>query len=71
VLEGLNLARLCGFYKVVLYIDFWVVALTLAFGEGGVVDGCSLLQNIRRLMELEWKIKIRHSYYECVDEYGM
>jgi len=34
------------------------------------VDGCSLLQNIRRLLELKWEIKIQHSYREtnkCVD----
>jgi len=39
-------------------------------GEIGSVYGWSLLQNIRRLLELDWKIKIRHSYREtnkCTD----
>jgi len=40
VFEGLKLATLRGFHKVELYIDSWVVASTLAFGEGrGTVDG--------------------------------
>jgi len=67
---------LCGFRKVQLHIDSWVVASTLALGEGRIADGWSLLQNIRRLLELE--IKIRHSYREankqmcrCVGEYDM
>jgi ribonuclease HI len=70
VFEGLKLARLCGFRKVQLHIDSWVVASTLALREGGTADGWSLLQNIRRLLELEWEIKIRHSYREankCAD----
>jgi len=53
VVEGLMLSRLCGFQKVELLIDSWVVASTLALGEGGIVDDWSLLQNIRRLSELE------------------
>jgi len=70
VFEGLKLARLRGFHKVELDIDSSVVASTLALEEGGSVDGWSLLQNIRRLLELEWEIKIHHSYREankCVD----
>lgn len=70
VFEGLKLARLRGFHKVELDIDSSVVASTLALGEGGSMDGGSLLQNIRRLLELEWEIKIRHSYRQankCAD----
>jgi len=49
VFGGLKLARLRGFYNMELHIDSWVVASTLALGEGGTADGWSLLQNIRRL----------------------
>lgn len=64
MLEGLKLARMRAFHKVELHIDFSVVASSLALREGGSVDCWSLLQNIIRLLELEWEIKIRHSYRE-------
>ncbi|CAJ2664280.1 unnamed protein product [Trifolium pratense] len=70
VYEGLRLAWERGFKKVELRVDSMVVAYTLKNGSKGSVVGWRLVQQIRRFLELDWEIKICHSYREankCAD----
>jgi ribonuclease HI len=70
VFEGLKLALSHGFLRVELHVDSKVVVNTISFAKGGSSTGWTLVQNIRRLLELDWEVKICHSYREanfCAD----
>jgi hypothetical protein len=56
VFEGLKLARACGFDKVELHVDFWAVAATLSSSKGVTATCLRLVQNIKRLLELNWEV---------------
>jgi hypothetical protein len=47
-----------------LYVDFSVVVHALQNAKDGGVAGWRLVQEIRRLLELEWKIKEYYLYRE-------
>jgi len=50
--EGLKLARARGFNTVELHVDSWVVATTLSSSKIGMATSWSLLQHIRRLLDM-------------------
>lgn len=53
-----------------LHVDSSMVVHTLQFHKDGSLVGWRLIQKIRRLLALEWKIKVCHSYREtnaCAD----
>jgi len=65
VLEGLKMARERGFHKVELDVDSKVVVSNLVDGKGGPVTGLSLLTNIISLLELNWEVRICHTFREA------
>ncbi|PNX81608.1 ribonuclease H [Trifolium pratense] len=68
--DGLCLARDKGAKKLKVYVDSSVVVHTLNSTTGGSVVGWRLIQEIRRLLALDWEIKVCHSYREanaCAD----
>jgi ribonuclease HI len=70
VFDGLCLARDKGATKAMMHVDSSVVVHTLNSTSGGSVVGWCLIQEIRRLLALDWKIKVCHSYREanaCAD----
>jgi len=70
VMEGLKMARECGFHKVELHVDSKAVVSNLVDGKGGSAMGLSLLTNIRSLLELNWEVHICHNFREansCAD----
>jgi ribonuclease HI len=70
IYDGLCLARNMGVTKVQAHVDSKVVVQTLNSTNGGSVVGWRLVQEIRRLMALDWEIKVCHSYREanvCAD----
>ena len=59
-----------GFILVELNVDSLVVAKTLLDEEDVSPISRSLVQNIRRLLEMVWEVKVQHSYREantCAD----
>ncbi|MCH81618.1 ribonuclease H protein [Trifolium medium] len=67
---GLRLARDRGFSKVELHVDSSVIVHKLHSNKDESVVGWRLIQEIRRLLSLEWEINVYHSYREanlCVD----
>jgi hypothetical protein len=65
--------RHIGVTKVQVHIDSCVVVQTLNSTNGGSVIGWCLVQEIRRLLALEWKIKVCHSYQKanvCADAFA-
>lgn len=36
------------------------MAKTISSAQGGTITGCSLLQNITRLLDLKWHVRIDH-----------
>ncbi|GAU11214.1 hypothetical protein TSUD_342040 [Trifolium subterraneum] len=70
VYEGLRLAWNYGATKLKLQVDSSVVAYTLNGSNAGSVIGWRLIEEIRRLLALEWEVKVCHSYREanaCAD----
>jgi ribonuclease HI len=70
VYDGLCLARNIGVQKVKLHVDSSVVVQTLNNSTGGSIVGWRLIQEIRRLLTLDWEVKVSHSYREantCAD----
>jgi len=65
VFEGFKLALFYGFFRVELHVDSQVVVNTISFAKGGSPIGWTLVKNIRRLLELDWEVKICHSYREA------
>ena len=62
--------RRLGFVLVELNVDSLVVAKTLLDEEDVSAISRSLVQNIRRLLQMVWEVKVQHSYHEantCAD----
>jgi L1 cell adhesion molecule like protein len=70
VLDGLKLAYDRGFKKIALHIDSYVVVQTLQSDKDGSVVGWRVIHEIKRLLAMEWEVRICHSYREantCAD----
>ncbi|GAU35983.1 hypothetical protein TSUD_207870 [Trifolium subterraneum] len=70
VFDGLTFAYDKGFKKIVLHVDSNVVVQTLQSDRDGSVVGWRLIQEIQRLLVMDWEVRICHSYREsnaCVD----
>ncbi|KAK2422059.1 Polynucleotidyl transferase, ribonuclease H superfamily protein [Trifolium repens] len=70
VLDGLKLAYERGFKKIELHIDSNAMVQTLQSTRDGSVVGWRLIHEIRRLLAMDWEVKICHSYREanaCAD----
>jgi ribonuclease HI len=70
VFEGLQYARHLGFAAVELNTDSVTVAQAISTGNLNSPVGASLLRNIRRLLALDWEVKVVHAYREsnqCAD----
>jgi hypothetical protein len=53
-----------------LHIDSLVVARNITDNKSSSIIGKSLVERIRRLLELDWEVVVRHSYREanfCAD----
>ncbi|PNY05394.1 ribonuclease H [Trifolium pratense] len=53
-----------GFKKIALHIDSYVVVHTLQSDKDDSVVGWRIIQEIRRLLAMDWEVKISHSYRE-------
>ncbi|MCI09496.1 putative non-LTR retroelement reverse transcriptase [Trifolium medium] len=62
---GLKLARYKGFCWVELHVDSLVVVHNLKNNSSVSSMGWWLLQQIRRLLLLDWEVKICHTYREA------
>jgi len=70
VLEGLRCAKRMGFTAVELNVDSLVVVNIVTSGKESNASGRSLVQKIRKLLQMEWEVKVKHSYREanrCAD----
>ncbi|GAU46467.1 hypothetical protein TSUD_402340 [Trifolium subterraneum] len=73
VLEGLNYAWKLGFKKVELEIDSAIVVDAVNSGETNSAMGIALIRSIRRIIALNWNVKVYHSYREsnlCADAFA-
>lgn len=64
VLVGLELAWTRGFRRVELHVDSKAVVNTLTDKTGGTVSGTRLVWRIVQWLELDWEVKVCHSYRE-------
>jgi len=70
VYEGLQYARRLGFILVELNVDSLVVTKNLLDEEDVSPISRSLVQKIRRLLQMAWEVKVQHSYRDantCAD----
>ncbi|PNX95557.1 ribonuclease H [Trifolium pratense] len=70
VLEGLLLAKRLGFSTVELSIDSKAVVHVVISGRTQGADGYAIVKKIRRLLKMDWNVKILHEYREankCAD----
>ncbi|GAU43826.1 hypothetical protein TSUD_399190 [Trifolium subterraneum] len=70
VLEGLKYARRLGYQAIDLNVDSLAVKQVLTSGSSNNLLGQNLVKNIRRLLELNWKVTVEHSYRKantCAD----
>ncbi|CAJ2662636.1 unnamed protein product [Trifolium pratense] len=70
VAEGLSYARRLGFTAVELNVDSVVVVQAIKTGRFSSSVGLPLVKHIRRMLDLDWEIKIEHAYREsnkCAD----
>jgi ribonuclease HI len=70
VLEGLRCAKRMGFTSVELHVDSLVVVNTITKGQDINSMGRNIVQRIRQLLQMEWEVKVQHSYREannCAD----
>lgn len=68
--EGLRYARILGFQAIELNVDSLVVVNARTQNERGSPMGRSLVEKIRRMIDLEWEVVVKHSYFEanqCAD----
>jgi ribonuclease HI len=65
VLEGLKYARRLGYQAIDLNVDSLAVKQVLTSGSSNNLLGQNLVKNIRRLLELNWKVTVVHSYREA------
>jgi len=62
VFEGLKIICSRGIQKLELHVDSSVVVSTITSTKGGSATAWSLLQNIRKLLSLNWEVRLQHSY---------
>jgi L1 cell adhesion molecule like protein len=70
ILEGLRLAWRLGFRRVELGSDSLSGIKRLSGEESNISEGWSMLKHIRRLLQMEWDVKVCHTYREanrCAD----
>ncbi|GAU23291.1 hypothetical protein TSUD_237450 [Trifolium subterraneum] len=70
LIYGLTFAYDRGFKRIVLHVDSNVVVHTLQSDRDHSVVGWRFIQEIRRLLVMNWEVQICHSYREsnaCVD----
>jgi len=59
-----------GFTAVELNVDSLLVVNIIRSGKESNASGRSLVQNIRQLLQINWEVKVKHSYREvnrCAD----
>jgi len=66
VFEGLKLACSHDYRKVELHIDSSSVVSSISSDQGGSIVGRTLLHNIRRLIDRDWEVQVRHSFREAI-----
>ncbi|PNX97917.1 ribonuclease H [Trifolium pratense] len=70
VLEGLLLVQRMGFENVELSIDSKAVVHVITAGKATSADGYAIVRKIRRLLLMDWNVKVLHEYREankCAD----
>jgi len=65
ILDSLQIVKDKVFSKVELHVDSSVVVHMWQFGKDGSLVGRRLIKKIRRLLTLEWEIKVCHFYREA------
>jgi len=70
VFEGLVYAKRLGLRAAELHIDSLIVANVLTSNKNGGPCGRSLVEKIRRLLELEWEVVVHNSSYRDVNQYA-
>jgi ribonuclease HI len=69
-LEGLKHAKRLNFRAVELHIDSLVVVQNIAAKKSNKIVARTLVERIRKLIDLDWEVVVHHSYREanfCVD----
>jgi ribonuclease HI len=70
VLEGLRYVKRLGFTKIELNIDSEAVVRVVQTGRSQSVAGSVLVEQIYKMMSLDWEVEVRHTYREankCAD----
>jgi ribonuclease HI len=70
VLEGLRFVQLLGFKKIELNIDSIAVVRIVQTGMSHSTAGNVLVEQINKMMALDWEVEVRHTYREankCAD----
>jgi ribonuclease HI len=70
VLEGLRYVKRLGFNKIELNIDSEAVVNVVQKGRSQSVAGSVLVEQIQKMIELDWEVEVRHTYREankCAD----
>ncbi|GAU22276.1 hypothetical protein TSUD_260760 [Trifolium subterraneum] len=65
IYEGLLYARELGFTCIEVSVDSAIVVSELTNGGSGSPRGCSLVEMICCLMDLEWKVVLHHFFREA------
>jgi ribonuclease HI len=65
VLEGLKYARSLGLQVIGLNVDSLAVVHVITAGITTSSMGFAMVKRIRRLLEMDWKVHISHSYREA------
>jgi L1 cell adhesion molecule like protein len=64
ILEGLRLAWRLGFLRVELRSDSLSGIKRLSGEESGISECWSVLKHTRRLLQMDWDVKVCHTYRE-------
>jgi ribonuclease HI len=70
VLEGLHYVKRLGFTKIELNIDSEAVVRVVRTGRSQSAAGSVLVEQISKMMALDWEVEVRHTYREankCAD----
>jgi hypothetical protein len=70
VLEGLRFVQILGFKKIELNIDSTAVVRIVQTGMSHSTAGNVLVEQIIKMMALDWEVEVRHTYREankCTD----
>jgi len=65
VLEGLWCAKRMRFTAVELNVDSLAVVNIITSGKESNASGRTLVEKIRKLLQMEWEVKVKHSYREA------